>query len=183
MSGEAPDIREQEDCPSAKACDGRCDQHETPDSTTPPTPGSIEAAEIVVQYVETAYDRVAQDLDDGTHVVHGLPYRAEYDGLQAAATSPEGARAMIQQMIERRVIPHLSADRDALAAEVERPDAGTPLWVAQQQRDEARAALAKANETIDAVVQRAYGDGWKDRDNEVSYDPSYSTRHASASES
>lgn len=116
-----------------------------------------------------------------------------------------------------------SADRDALAAEVEKQTARAERWHgrtkealrlldrsnallndALSESDEARAALAKANadysvaaaeiarltsneakanETIDAVVQRAYGDGWKDRDNEVSYDPSYSTRHASASES
>jgi hypothetical protein len=27
MSGEAPDIREREDCPGAEVCDGLCDQH------------------------------------------------------------------------------------------------------------------------------------------------------------
>lgn len=28
MSTEAPDVRERDDCPSADACDARCDQHE-----------------------------------------------------------------------------------------------------------------------------------------------------------
>lgn len=28
MSGEAPDLREQEDCPSPEACDSKCDQHD-----------------------------------------------------------------------------------------------------------------------------------------------------------
>ena len=30
MSGEAPDIREQEDCPNGQACDWSCDQHRHP---------------------------------------------------------------------------------------------------------------------------------------------------------
>lgn len=59
---------------------------------------------IDVRYVETQFDRIAADPDDrpNTAMVWGLPFRAEYDGLQAAATSPEGARQMILSMLDRR---------------------------------------------------------------------------------
>lgn len=55
-----------------------------------------------VEYVEGPYDRVAEPLDDGTPVVVGLPFRAEHDGVQVAATTPEGARAMMDRMLARR---------------------------------------------------------------------------------
>lgn len=63
-----------------------------------------DAPQIEVRYVETQFDRIAADPDDRPNValVWGLPFRAEYDGLQAAATSPEGARNMILTMLDRR---------------------------------------------------------------------------------
>lgn len=53
---------------------------------------------IEVEYTETLYDRETE------YGVIGLPYRAKFEGLKAAATSPEGARQMIQYMLDRRAL-------------------------------------------------------------------------------
>lgn len=36
MTGQAPDIREQEDCPGGEFCDWSCDQHVPPSSEETP---------------------------------------------------------------------------------------------------------------------------------------------------
>ena len=60
--------------------------------------------DIEVQYVETEFDRIGQGPEDQPNavMVWGLPFRAEYDGIKVAATSPEGARQMIVGILDRR---------------------------------------------------------------------------------
>lgn len=70
---------------------------------------SAESDAIVVTYTETEYDR--EFVADGTVYVEGLPYRAGFDGVKAAATTPEGARAMVRRMLDRRITPSEESDR------------------------------------------------------------------------
>lgn len=67
-------------------------------------PVLAEKDDIVVEYVETQFDREFIG-DDGVTYIDGLPYRAEHQGLRAAATTQEGARAMIRRMLDRRANP------------------------------------------------------------------------------
>lgn len=58
--------------------------------------------EIVETLVETPHNCLSYNWEDGTTEVWGLPFRAECDGVVAAATSPEGARGMVERILARR---------------------------------------------------------------------------------
>jgi hypothetical protein len=69
-------------------------------ASAPPVEGARPEEE--ARYVETEYDYEREDHEEGVVYVTGLPYRAEADGLVAAATTPEGASEMIAKMQARR---------------------------------------------------------------------------------
>lgn len=69
-------------------------------SATAPDAGQREAQERAT-YQPGPHDRVSHD-DDGTTYVDGLPWRINRDGIQAAATTQEGAEAMHARLVQRR---------------------------------------------------------------------------------